>query len=562
MLTDVKKTLRRCFPSLRDLAFLLPVLLLFTRMGGFRGLMPDGDTGWHIRTGDWILANGRVPDRDIFSFTKAGDPWFAWEWLWDVMFSWIHTHAGLTGVAWVSLLLICFAALLLYRLIRRQCPDALIAFAVFFLAISATTVHWLARPHVVTLLLVPVFLTLLERARRGDVRVLWLLPPLTLLWTNLHGGFVMALVLTGVYAAGELTPWLVESDPAVRRAALSRGRPYVLCAAGCALATLFNPYFYQLHLHIARYLLDPVHSALVEEMKALSFNDPLARYFEALLFLTVAAVLWLLSRKRYTEAFLAAVWLHPALTMSRNIPIFAMLAAPAVAGMLYELLNAAASGSGSVWWRRAFRSLAEFGRETTAVDSLGRIPLASVLSIGALIFATMYLPAAPGVLRAEFDPSDFPVRAVDVVRGGELSEGIFTEDQWGDYLIYRLYPATKVFVDGRSDFYGTEVLKKYVNAMEGKPGWRHTLDRYRVDAALLRINVPLANILKESGDWRSVYDDGLAIVFLRKDSRAARAAAPEALRSSAVLNGGNTAIARSPTIPITITRDRKVAILR
>ncbi|MEN6533453.1 MAG: hypothetical protein ABFD89_07310, partial [Bryobacteraceae bacterium] len=75
----------RVLPSLTDLAFLMPLVFLFVRMKGVTALLGDGDTGYHIRAGDWMLANGRVPDHDIFSFTRAGEPWFAWEWLWDVM---------------------------------------------------------------------------------------------------------------------------------------------------------------------------------------------------------------------------------------------------------------------------------------------------------------------------------------------------------------------------------------------------------------------------------------------------------------------------------------------
>src|SRR5712692_10996196 len=71
----------RLLPSLTDLAFLMPAAFVFLRMNGATGMLGDGDTGWHVRTGEWILANGRVPSQDIFSYTKAGQPWFAWEWL-------------------------------------------------------------------------------------------------------------------------------------------------------------------------------------------------------------------------------------------------------------------------------------------------------------------------------------------------------------------------------------------------------------------------------------------------------------------------------------------------
>ena len=61
----------RLLPSLTDVAFLMPLAFLFLRMGGATGMLGDGDTGWHVRTGEWILANGRVPHEDMFSYTQA-----------------------------------------------------------------------------------------------------------------------------------------------------------------------------------------------------------------------------------------------------------------------------------------------------------------------------------------------------------------------------------------------------------------------------------------------------------------------------------------------------------
>src|SRR5207253_6065851 len=106
----------RFLPSLTDIAFLFPVIFVFIKLSGARTLLGDGDTGWHIRTGEWILAHGRVPDQDLFSFTRPGQPWFAWEWLWDVMFAGLHRYGGLAAVSLASLLVLCLTFALLFRL--------------------------------------------------------------------------------------------------------------------------------------------------------------------------------------------------------------------------------------------------------------------------------------------------------------------------------------------------------------------------------------------------------------------------------------------------------------
>ena len=102
-------------PSLSDLAFLTPTLVLFWCTTGVGWLLTDSDTGWHIRTGEWILKNSRVPVTDIFSFTKAGQPWFAWEWLSDVLMAVVHAHFGLAGIVLLSLLLLCSTSAFVYR---------------------------------------------------------------------------------------------------------------------------------------------------------------------------------------------------------------------------------------------------------------------------------------------------------------------------------------------------------------------------------------------------------------------------------------------------------------
>src|ERR1022692_4481578 len=96
----------RLLPSLADFAFLMPIAFLFGRMDGVKSLLSDCDTGWHIRTGEWIILNGWVPLRDIFSFTKPGAPWFAWEWLSDVLFAWLNTLGGLPAVVMLAILLL------------------------------------------------------------------------------------------------------------------------------------------------------------------------------------------------------------------------------------------------------------------------------------------------------------------------------------------------------------------------------------------------------------------------------------------------------------------------
>jgi uncharacterized RDD family membrane protein YckC len=363
-----------------------------------------------------------------------------------------------------------------------------------------------------------------------------LLPALTVLWTNIHGGFFIGIMLVGCYAAGEITHWLVEKDRGPAKAALARGKSYLITALACAAATLVNPYFYRLHVHMYRFLTGATHIRFISEYQPTNFQNGLAHWFEPMLLLGAVAVVWSLYQKRYAHAFLLAGWLHLALFSVRNLPIYLLVAAPVVAGTLHELLLRLADAPLAPWIARAARSFEKFAAGIGALDRRGRVyatSAAGFLAIGVLFYA----PTPPAKFRAEYDPRSYPVKALDVIRGDEFSKSVFTYDDWGDYLIYRLYPKTRVFVDGRFDLYGEKFTEKYIDLMNGKNGWEQTLKQYGVDTVLLPVDVPLAGVLKECRRWRPVYDDGIAIVF-RSETALARSAMPGSTQASAAIPDG------------------------
>ncbi len=500
----------RIFPSLTDAAFLMPVAFLLMRTGGASGFL-EGDTGWHIRTGQWILQNGRAPDTDIFSFTKAGEPWYAWEWLWDVIFGWLHLQAGMGAVILASLLVLCVTFTLLFRLCRRQCPNVFLAFGVTWLAAAASTIHWLARPHLFSLLFAVIFYAILERVREGRTRLLWWLPFLTVIWTNLHGGFFIGILFLAAFAGGRFLEALLAPSPAVRCTALRCGVPYVFAGLGCLAASLVNPYFYHLHVHIAHYLTDDYHFRVIGEFQSLSFHNPAGRYFEAIMVLGLVAVAWHIARRRFEYALLLGGWLHLALVSARNIPLYGIAAVPVIGLALWEMLEEIRVAPVAGWVKSAVSSFhwtaADFG-ETDGIARLHLVSIAGALLVVALVLA----PKPPSVLIPDYDAKTYPVAAVSVLPAA-ASTKVFTDDEWGDYLIYRLYPTGKVFIDGRSDFYGAEFGEKYIELMSAKFDWEATLNEYGITTVLLSAKAPLASVLKQSRRWQTTYDDHVAIVF-------------------------------------------------
>jgi hypothetical protein len=544
----------KLMPSLADFAFLMPIVFLFARMDGVKTLLADCDTGWHIRTGEWIVANHGVPARDIFSFSRAGDPWYAWEWLSDVLFAWLNSRGGLAAVVLFSIVMIALTFTLLFRLARRK-SNAIVALVVTMVAAAASSIHFLARPHLFTLLFTVLFFGALERVRDGRTRVagipyLALLPVATILWTNLHGGFFVGILMIAAYGGGELLKMVFSADRGERRPAGQRACRYFLSASACLAASLANPYFYRLHVHVWQYVSDPYQSQHIMEFLSLSFHHPAATFFESMLLISVAVAFWHVSKGRFTEPLLLLMWGHAALLAARNIPIFMIVAAPLVAAAMEEWLARLPELQVAEWVRSAAQKFNRVAAETSETDDIGRWHLASVA--GPLVVAALlYAPSPPKLFRAEFDPKTYPAAAIETLRG-DPSARIFTYDQWGDYLIYRLYPRTKVFVDGRSDFYGDDFENKCIGVLNVKYDWEKTLGGFGVDTILLPPSVPLAGALKESSRWRVVYDDGVALVF-----RSAQKTAGESI--SAATRGGT---GRDREVTKTEARDQAITITK
>src|ERR1035438_5672510 len=286
---DVKqsKFAIKLLPSMVDFAFLMPILFLFGRMDGAKSLLDDCDAGWHIRTGEWILANHRAPVRDLFSFSKPGQTWYAWEWLSDGAWAWVTAHGGLAALVMFCTLLISATFAMLYRLARKK-AGPVAALLLTMMAAAASAVHWLARPHLFTLFFVVLFCTVLERERDGRRRVwggffLIILPAATVVWTNLHAGFVAGIAIVAAYAAGELLRMAFAPSSQDRLAAWRAARRYLLAGLFCLAASLVNPYTYHLHVHVFQYLRDPFQSEFISEFLSLSFHHPVAIFFEVLL---------------------------------------------------------------------------------------------------------------------------------------------------------------------------------------------------------------------------------------------------------------------------------------
>jgi hypothetical protein len=422
-----------------------------------------------------------------------------------------HKSGGLAGVVLLAMLLLGATSVCIYREAVAECGHRFIAIALTWLAMSASTIHWLARPHLVTPLMAAVFCRILNSVeRRQNPALLWSLPLLTILWANLHGGFFVGIALIGTYAMGAGAEELLLGS---RQNVWPRSRKYVLAAVACTLASLLNPYGFRLHIHVAQYLGTSLYFARISEFQSIDFHSFTAAYFETLLMLAIAATVWHLRSRRFTHALLLLSWSHLALFSARNIPIFAVVALPGISVAMPEWLD---SEMWSCTFKISLREL-EDGIHLIADRDQNKAwhlwPWFAVLVLGLLLTH----PGHRKVVRAAFDDSRFPVDAAGFLSRESLVSPIrlYSSWQWGGYLIYRLWPSLTVFDDGRTDFYGPAFVEEGLLTWNADPEWRNILERYRINAALLPVDSALASVLKERPDWKPIYQDRTAVLFAK-----------------------------------------------
>ncbi|MCL5744475.1 MAG: hypothetical protein M1541_11210 [Acidobacteria bacterium] len=501
-------------PSLADVLLAAVVARLLVLGKGWSALLRDGDTGWHIRTGEWILQHRAVPTTDLFSFSRSGQQWFAWEWLSDVVMALVHQRWGLAGVSVLACIVIVLAAMVLFRHMLWRGANVVVAFAVLMVAVGAASVHYLARPHVFTILLMAVSLWLVECDRRRPRWTVWLLAPLSVVWINLHGGFFALPASLVVLAAGYgVEGWL---DAEQRAAKWTAGRRYVAVAAATLAASVINPYGIALHRHVGRYLASDWIRNRISEFQSPSFRSEDMLQFEILLFVSLALIGVLLANKRVADALLVLVWAHFALSSARHIPLFVVVTAPLAAAEISRLWGDWVS-------RRSPRSVVGTARCWGA--DMG--PSFRRSSVWGPIFAIGVMLATPSNRwPTDFPEESFPVSLVRSESSRLTAARVYTSDQWGDYLIYKGWPKQRVFFDGRSDFYGPALGDEYLILMGGRRGWANLLDKYRINMALVPCNGPLVSLLDMHPAWKRVREDKVGVLYERRDNRVSSAANP------------------------------------
>jgi len=505
---------RWVMPSIADLIFIVLLCSLsFTALS--TKLLNDAGIGWHIRTGQQILATHAIPRVDPYSSIMGGKPWIAWEWLYDAVVGGLEYALGLNGVVWFTVVVIATVFSWTFHLVMARGTSLFTGLLLLLLALSASMIHVLARPHVLSWLFAVAWYSILDFTERECLeggtgprsRWLWFLPGLMIVWVNVHGGFLLGILLVSIFWIAALRPVLTTKEARIEESFQKiawgkRLRDLTWVGVLSAAATLANPHGWRLHQHIFAYLSNGFFMEHIEEFQSPNFHLLAPKCFLALLILMLAATAC--GRKlKQSEVLLALFAMYAGLYAARNIPVSSILLVLLVGPLLPRI------------------GLSGFVRRMTALDSRLRghlWPIAAVILVllvdlnGGRIGSKLWA-------NAHFDPTRMPVGAVNHMEKNDQLGPVLSPDYWGGYLIYRLHPKTQVVIDDRHDLYGEQVLKSYLKMVHPGPGWDDFLRQYKVSCVVMPKTAQLTVLMNETPGWKSVYSDDLAVIFVRADSK-------------------------------------------
>ena len=486
-------------PSIGHFLFLV-VFIVLTVFPSGKQMLADADTGYHIRAGDYILETRTVPKHDIFSYHSPALPWTAHEWLSEVVMAVLHRVGGLTGVVIFFSLLISLTYALLFRYMRVHRRNIVFDVLIILLVLVSSQVHWLARPHIFSLLLMVVWYHLLDSYQNDREGRLILLPLIMLLWVNLHGGYLTGFILTGVYLLGNLVGYfrsgVEERERSLRKV---KGLGYVVIA--CLLVSLLNPYGYRILLFPFRLVTESYIMDNVNEFLSPNFHKPMPFKYLLLLFVTILAI----SKRplEFIEVVLVLLFTNMALFSTRYIPLFSIVVAPILSKQADSMI---ATAPDKGWISSLKMRAGRIAKIDSSAKGFGW-PVAGVLMV-------LFLVAAGGIV-FRFDGTIKPVAAVEFLMKEPIDGHMYNNDEWGDYLIYATYPRYKVFFDGRSDMYGTGRLKEFQKIAGIGPGWEKIVEKYDFRWFFIGSDSPLTQYLLARPEWKLIYSDNVANIHVK-----------------------------------------------
>jgi hypothetical protein len=475
--------------------------------------LTDFDYFWHLKAGEYIVTHGALPEGDVFSFTHLGQPWVLHEWLFEVVLYGMFTWLGPLGVKLLTVTLAMTALGITYALMRRLAASPLIALILLLAAFIPFKLGISPRPQLVTYVFFVSFLyVLLSYKYFQATRYLLALPLLMVVWVNAHGGYMLGLALAGLFMACEWANyWVLSERNEKQKLQLVR---LTFAVVATALASAINPGFLGHWLYPFQ-VMGLEATRQISEWQSPDFHDWGTRGYLMLALAFFVSYTYMVRKPDFTELFIPTLLLFASFIAIRHIPLAALTLISFIA---LALSRGPAAGLSALWHRTGLALVYERwiggGKQLGNGEYVLNWVFLLVIVFSLAVFYPIYHAKDEGKANAEL-----PVKAAEFVANAGIAGHMFNSYGFGGYLIYRLYPAQKVFIDGRADMYGDAFFKEYAKIIGVKSGWEKTFDKYQIDYVITGRDEPLRQILQARGDFRLVYEDEHNSVLVRNAPR-------------------------------------------
>lgn len=446
----------------------------------------DTDMWWHLKVGQYIFENQTIPKADFYSFSNSGHPWIAHEWGSELMYYLSYKAWKFRGLFTVNLLFLSLTFFVLGRLVYiRANKDLSITTVILIVSTVFSSVFWVFRPHLLTYLFIIGYIFVLEMYYRGK-NYLWILPPAMVLWVNMHGSFIMGIVLICIYLFSGL--FSINAGRLVsERWSRDQLRALGLTLIFTLSAVLVNPnttkmFYYPFFTMNSQAIIENI-----AEWSSPDFHHPVFKAFLAYLFLVYATLI--ISKKKVILRDILMLGLVTYLAMFgvRNISLFVFITGPI--------------------WVDHLSGFFPGKRPQKQVLAINWLVLGVVLFYGAFAFPPQ------GAIDERVNKEVFPYDAVEYMKTNGLNGTLFNDYMWGGYLIWTRYPANKIFIDGRADIYEDKVFPEYMQIIKLRPDAYDLLLRYNPRYIMLPPEAPLNHLIKAKGDWKVIYQDNVALIY-------------------------------------------------
>lgn len=492
------------FSLKKEKLYLLVILMAVFAMAARTPL--DSDLWWHLRAGETTWEDRKPLTEDIYSYTRHGEDWINHSWLAQVALYLLYRAGGLRAIAACVALLAVFSVWMVYRQMEGS---FLVKGAAVLLVVLVSAVVWSPRPQTFSLALFAVLAALLSLYKwQGQNRLFWIVP-LFIVWSNLHGGYVLGFMVMGSMVAGEIFNRLFHPGQP-HSLSWRQIRSLVLWMVLGGLLVLLNPN----GLDMWRI---PFQTVGVETLQDLisewSSPDFHRLYQQPFIWLSLACFAAVgLSRRRLdgSDFVTFGLFFYAALTARRNFGPFALVAGPILTRHASDVLDRWQTSAQKRWdW---FDDLLDYRRKSEAgmnakVRNLINILIVLFLTVGGI--GKWWYVTRPDFIQ-EAERSLYPVEAVAWIKTHQPQGRLFNEYKWGGYLIWHLreYP---VFVDGRTDLYGDEILHQYIQMKQGQKNVHDLVNKWQIKLFLLE-DEPGIDITELVDGQRREFSDAVLIM--------------------------------------------------